>query len=45
MTKIVLVCFRPLLGKKSALTELLKEHVPILRSQGLATARDPQNLS
>jgi len=45
MTRIVLVCFRPLPGKESALTELLKEHVPILRSQGLATTRDPLFLS
>jgi hypothetical protein len=36
---MVIVAYRPLPGKESRLLELTKEHVPILRGQGLATER------
>jgi hypothetical protein len=36
---IVIVAYRPRPGKEALLLELTKEHVPILRGQGLATER------
>ncbi len=35
----VIVCYRPKAGKEAALLELIREHVPILRTQGLVTDR------
>ena len=35
----VIVCYRPKVGKEAALLELIREHVPILRTQGLVTDR------
>jgi hypothetical protein len=37
--RLVIVAYRPKPGKESALMELSKEHVPYLRSLGLATDR------
>jgi len=39
MGVMVIVAYRPRAGKESRLLELTKEHVPILRGQGLATDR------
>jgi hypothetical protein len=38
---MVIACYRPKEGKETRLLELVKEHVPILRSEGLATERTP----
>ncbi len=40
MPIIAIVCFRPKRGKSKQLVDLVQEHVPTLRSLGLATARD-----
>jgi quinol monooxygenase YgiN len=39
--RIVIVAYKPKPGKKEALVQLMKEHVPILRSQNLVTDRQP----
>jgi len=39
MGKFVIVAYRPRPGKEEELRQLTKEHLPILRSQGLATDR------
>ena len=39
MGKFVIVAYRPRPGKEQELLHLTKEHLPILRSQGLATDR------
>ena len=39
MGKFVIVAYRPLPGKDQELLQLTREHLPILRSQGLATDR------
>ena len=39
MGRIAVVAYRPRPGKEAQLLELTKEHVPILRGQGLATDR------
>ncbi len=39
---MVIVAYRPKPGQDARLLELLKEHVPILRGIGLATARPVQ---
>src|SRR2546427_4343775 len=39
MGQIAVVAYRPRPGKEALLLELTKEHVPILRGQGLATER------
>lgn len=39
MGRMVIVAYRPRPGKDALLLELTKEHVPILRSLGLATER------
>jgi quinol monooxygenase YgiN len=39
MSVLVMVAYRPRPGKEARLLELTKEHVPILRGQGLATDR------
>jgi hypothetical protein len=39
---IVIVAYRPRPGKEALLLELTKQHVPILRGQGLATDRPVQ---
>lgn len=41
MGKIVIVAYRPRAGMEMQLVELVKDHVPILRSEGLVTARQP----
>lgn len=35
----VIVCYRAKAGKEAALLELIRDHVPILRKQGLVTDR------
>ena len=39
MGRIVIAVYRPRPGKEARLLELMKEHVPILRGEGLATDR------
>jgi hypothetical protein len=39
MGRFVIVAYRPRPGKEQQLLELTREHLPILRSQGLATER------
>ena len=39
MGRFVIVAYRPRPGKEQQLLELTREHLPILRSQGLATDR------
>ena len=39
MGQIAVVAYRPRPGKEALLLELTKEHLPILRGQGLATER------
>ena len=39
MGQIVIACYRPKQGKDAQLLQLMAEHVPILRSVGLATDR------
>jgi hypothetical protein len=39
MSVMVIVAYRPRPGKEALLLQLTKEHVPILRGQGLATDR------
>jgi quinol monooxygenase YgiN len=39
MSVMVIVAYRPRAGKEARLLELMKEHVPILRKEGLATDR------
>lgn len=39
--RIVIVGYRPFPGKEAELKELMKNHVNILRSQGLASDREP----
>ena len=39
MGRFVIVAYRPRPGKEQRLLELTREHLPILRSQGLATDR------
>jgi hypothetical protein len=41
MGVLVIVAYRPRPGKEALLLELTKEHVPILRGQGLVTDRQP----
>ena len=40
MGRIVVVAYKPKLGKESELEALLKGHHPILREEGLASDRD-----
>ncbi len=40
MGSCVIACYRPLPGKEEELRLLMAEHLPILRSQGLATDRE-----
>lgn len=39
MGQFVIACYRPREGKEQQLLELMREHLPILRSQGLVTDR------
>jgi len=39
--RIVIVGYKPFAGKETALKELIKNHVGILRAQGLASDREP----
>jgi hypothetical protein len=39
--KFVIAVYRPRAGKSERLMELLRQHLPILRAQGLATERTP----
>jgi hypothetical protein len=41
MGQIAVVAYRPRPGKEDLLIELTREHVPILRAEGLATDRAP----
>jgi len=41
MSVLVIVAYRPRPGMEARLLELTKEHVPILRGQGLVTERPP----
>ncbi len=40
MGVIVIACFKPKEGKESLLLEAVKEHLPILREEGLITDRE-----
>ncbi len=41
MGQVVIVAYRPQSGSEARLLDLIREHVPILRGEGLATAREP----
>lgn len=41
MGKIVIATYKPKEGKEKALDSLVKNHVKVLRNQGLATLRPP----
>jgi quinol monooxygenase YgiN len=41
MGRVVIVAYRPKPGKEDALLQLTREHVPMLRAEGLATDRAP----
>lgn len=41
MGQFVIVAYRPREGKEAQLLQLIKEHVPVLRREGLATNRRP----
>jgi hypothetical protein len=41
MGRISIASYRPKPGQEAALDALLRDHVPILRSLGLATGREP----
>ena len=41
MGQVSIACYRPKPGKDAELLELTRDHVPILRTQGLATERLP----
>ena len=40
-SQVVIVAYRPKPGKASDLLQLTREHLTILREEGLATAREP----
>lgn len=40
-SRIVIASYRPKAGKDAELLALVKEHVPLLRVEGLATYREP----
>jgi hypothetical protein len=39
--RVVIVAYRPFQGREAELDELIKTHIAILRSEGLATDRNP----
>jgi hypothetical protein len=41
MGSISVACYKPRLGYEAALLELVRDHLPPLRSQGLVTDRTP----
>jgi hypothetical protein len=41
MRQVVIVVYRPRPGREADLLDLVREHVPMLRAEGLATARPP----
>ncbi len=41
MGQMVIVAYRPHAGKEAQFLDLVREHVPILRGEGLATERAP----
>ena len=41
MGQMVIVAYRPKPGREAELLQLVREHVPALRAEGLATAREP----
>ena len=41
MGRMAVVAYRPRAGKEALLLQLTKEHLPVLREQGLATDRPP----
>jgi hypothetical protein len=40
MSQIVIACYKPKPGQQDALRKITREHLPILRSQGLVTDRE-----
>jgi quinol monooxygenase YgiN len=40
-SRIVIAAYRPKTGRDAELLALVKEHVPLLRAEGLATYREP----
>ena len=38
---VVIVAYKPKAGKADQLLQLTREHLPLLREEGLATSRDP----
>jgi len=38
--RVVIACYKPKPGKAEALQNLMKEHLPVLRTQGFVTERD-----
>jgi len=41
MGMVSFACYRPIPGKEEQLSQLMEEHVPILRGEGLVTDRVP----
>ena len=41
MGQVSIACYRPKPGKDAELLELTRQHIPILRAQGLVTDREP----
>lgn len=41
MGRVVIVAYHPEDGREARLLEAIREHVPILRAEGLATEREP----
>lgn len=41
MGKVVIVAYAPKKGREGRLLEAIRDHVPILRGEGLATEREP----
>lgn len=40
MERIVIVAYKPLAGQKERLAQLMKNHLPVLRREGLASDRE-----
>lgn len=41
MGRVVIVAYRPRDGKEAETLDVIRDHVPILREEGLATKREP----
>lgn len=39
MSRLVITCFKPKEGKDKELLEVIKDHMPVLRAEGLVTER------